>query len=173
MTDIFLANPRAGQDGPWNRLREPRLGVMLHWDGSFSDRGALLWLLSDPRCRVSYNWLVLDDGTVRDIAPPRARAWHAGDCRTSDPARLPYRDANSAFYSIAAAAKPGDTITPKQFRAIADLTRACFDAERWPLTDTWRVTDHSREAWPRGRKHDIGLVHGLSLARIRTALQTL
>lgn len=159
--------------GNWGKLREPRVGVMLHYDGSASDAGAVGWLTKDPRARVSYNRLILDDGQVVKIAPDDARAWHAGACRPS--ARFGYTDANSAFYGVALAAKPGDAVPDTQFEALLAVIREYFDAEGWPLTDWWRVTDHAAEAWPRGRKSDIGTAlrhHGqvLHLEAVRQAL---
>ena len=83
-------------NGQYNALREKRKGCMIHYDGSGSDLGAVQWF-ADPRCKVSYNLLGLDDGSYVRIAPDHARAWHAGRCRPSDPDRLHYGDANSAF----------------------------------------------------------------------------
>lgn len=134
-------------------LREPRLGVMLHFDGSVSDRGGVEWF-EHPDCGVSYHQLVLDDGSYVEIAPPHARAWHAGVCRTSDPERLPYRDANSAFYAIAAATNGTTDVTPLQLMTIAWLARRAFEREGWPVTEGWRIVGHSSEAWPRGRRTD-------------------
>jgi len=138
----------------YNAVKGKRVGVMLHYDASTSDAGAVAWLTKDPRCKVSYNWLVLDNGTAVEVAPMGKRAWHAGVCRSSDPARLPYTDANSAFYGIAIAATDGQTATAAQLRTVTDLTRTCFERQGWPLTETWRIVGHSSEAWPRGRKHD-------------------
>lgn len=137
--------------GNYGKLREPRIGIMLHYDGSASDAGAVGWLLFDPRCKVSYNWLVLDDGTVRDIAPMDARAWHAGVCRPSN-LYLQYQDANSAFYGIAIAAKPGDKVTTAQQAMVEQLCYAIMKRKGW--TESWRITTHHAEAWPRGRKTD-------------------
>ena len=137
---------------------------MLHYDASVSDAGAVEWLLFSPSCKVSYTWLVLDDGTVVNVAPKRARAWHAGDCRPSG--ALKYEDANSTYYGIAVAARDGDTVTPAQWAAVRDLTVALFGEHRWPVSSvTWRLTDHAAEAWPRGRKVDTGAV--LPLARMQ------
>lgn len=138
--------------GAWNELREPRLGVMLHYDASASDAGGLAWL-RDPRCMVSYNWLVLDDGTAHAIAPEDKRAWHAGVCRPST-AQLTYRDANSAFYGVSIAARPGDRATQAQKEAVARLCLGLFGKEGWSVCDTWRVVGHNTEAWARGRKVD-------------------
>ena len=140
----------------WGRLREPRLGVMLHYDGSASDAGAIAWLTRDPRCAVSYTRLITDDGQSIPVAPDDARAWHAGACRPSSSA-LPYTDATSAFYGLAFAARSGDTITEAQLRAMVREIRRYFGEHDWPLTDGWRITDHAAEAWPRGRKVDIGV----------------
>jgi N-acetyl-anhydromuramyl-L-alanine amidase AmpD len=158
----------------WGKLREARQGVCLHYDGSASDAGAVAWLTKDPRARVSYNRLVLDDGQVVKIAPDDARAWHAGTCRPSS-AAFTYGDANSALYGVALAAKPGDEVTGKQFDALVNVVRHYFEVEGWPLTDWWRVTDHEQEAWPRGRKVDIGRQlrhrgHPLHLDAVRQAL---
>lgn len=160
----LLARATARETGPWGRLREPREGVMLHYDASVSDASAVEFLLFSPKCQVSYTWLVLDDGTVVNVAPKRARAWHAGNCRPSG--ALKYTDANSAYYGIAVAARDGDTVTPAQWAAVRDLTAGLFAAHGWPVSSvTWRLTDHAAQAWPRGRKVDTGTV--LPLARMQ------
>jgi N-acetyl-anhydromuramyl-L-alanine amidase AmpD len=137
----------------WNGMREPRLGCLLHYDASTSDAGAVQWLLHDSRAKVSYNWLVLDSGEIVNIAPADVRAWHAGICRTSDP-RLPYKDANSAFYGIAIAATAGDIATEAQKQSVADLCTQCFKRHGWDFKQLWRIVGHDTEAWPRGRKVD-------------------
>jgi len=143
-----------GERQNWGRLREPRIGVMLHYDGSASDAGAVAWLTRDPRCKVSYNWLVLDDGQLVGVAPADARAWHAGVCRASAEL-LVYRDANSAFYGIAVAATAGQRATPAQSATVTRLVRSLFRSHGWDLhADSWRLVGHESEAWPRGRKHD-------------------
>lgn len=134
--------------------REPRLGVMLHYDASASDAGAVEWLLHDPRCKVSYNYLILDNANIVEIAPMTARAWHAGVCKSSD-SRLPYKDANSAFYGVAIAATDGDVATEVQVRSVVAICRTFFKSHGWHYaTDVWRIVGHETEAWPRGRKHD-------------------
>ena len=45
---------------------------MLHYDDSERDAWALAWF-SDPRCTNGYTWLVLDDGTVVELADPARR----------------------------------------------------------------------------------------------------
>lgn len=139
------------------QLRGPRIGVMVHYDGSASDKGGVEWF-AHPDCRVSYNYLVLDDGSYVEIAPPTARAWHAGLCAPSDPERLSYSDANSAFYGISAATNDRFDVTPLQLLTIAWLTRQCFELEGWPVTEAYRIVGHSSEAvfrdGRRGRKID-------------------
>ena len=126
---------------------------MLHYDGSKTDAGAVAWF-KDPRCNVSYQMLVLDDGSEERIAPDSARAWHAGVCRASNP-QLTYRDANSAFYGIAAANGGKEDVTAPQLEAIARRVRIYFDLHGWDrVVDAWRIVGHSSEAWPRGRKTD-------------------
>lgn len=139
-------------NGQWGELREARVGCMIHYDASSSDAGAVGWF-SDSACRVSYQVLVLDDGSWVQIAPDNKRAWHAGACRSSDP-RLNYRDGNSALYGLAVATSEKVDVTPLQMLTAAFLTRRYFEREGWPVTDTWRVVGHRTEAWPRGRKSD-------------------
>lgn len=137
----------------WGKLTGKRLGVMLHYDDSTSDASGIQWLTKDPRCHVSYNFAVRDNGSVVEVAPQEARAWHAGVCHSSRP-DLIYQDANSAFYGVAITAKAGDVVSPAQFNGVLALCRKLFRANGWPLTDAWRITTHSAEAWPRGRKVD-------------------
>ena len=63
-------------------LREPRLGVMLHYDDSSNDASAVAWF-TDSACRVSYDILVLADGTYVPIVPREKRAWHAHRLRSA------------------------------------------------------------------------------------------
>lgn len=153
----YTGIPRPKGQG-WKELhREPRVGVMLHYDGSGSDAGALAWF-RDPRAAgVGYHWLITDDGRVAVLAPYEARVWHAGVCRPSpDLMRhgVGYGDANSALIGLAIAATDGEAATPRQILSCAALCRYVFDRERWPLIETWRITGHSAEAWSRGRKVD-------------------
>ena len=92
-------------------LREPRKGVMLHYDGSSTDAGGISWLAS-PDIRASYNLIVFDDGSWATVAPLEARAWHAGKCRPSEGA-IDYEDANSAFYGIAILNSGREDVTPR------------------------------------------------------------
>ena len=137
----------------WNdRLRETRRGVMLHYDGSSTDAGGISWLAS-PSIKASYNLVVPDDASWATVAPLRARAWHAGRCRPSEGV-IPYDDANSAFYGIAILNSGREDVTPRQMLTAAWLIRRIFERHGWPLSEAWRLTTHSAEAWPRGRKID-------------------
>lgn len=138
----------------YGALREPRMGICLHYDASSSDLGAVDWLVRDPRCAVSYNWLVLDDGQMVEIVPPTGRAWHAGVCRSSNSPQLPYTDANSALYGVAIAATQGETATDAQTQGVVTLCRTLYRMHGWSGKETWRIVGHSSEAWPRGRKID-------------------
>jgi N-acetyl-anhydromuramyl-L-alanine amidase AmpD len=154
--------------GPWGTRREERVGVMAHYTGG-TDASGLEWLLFDPRCQVSYNWLGLDDGTVVTVAPRDARAWHAGACRRSKWAPA-YTDANSAWYGYAIAAEPGDVVTEAALAMFVQTTAALFRSHGWTAADVGaRITDHATEAWPRGRKVDTGAVLPLTLLRERVA----
>ncbi len=139
----------------WNALREGRKGVLLHYDASGSDAGALAWLTRSPDCEVSYNVLVTDDGKAYEIAPLTTRAWHAGKCQSSDPKRLPYVDANSALYGVSIAATDGEVATPAQFGTVVEVCRMLATMNGWDLQrEPWRIVGHDTEAWPRGRKTD-------------------
>lgn len=142
--------------GNWNKLNEKRMGIILHYDDSTSDAGAVEWLTVDKTCKVSYNWIITRVGTVVDVAPETARAWHAGVCKPSN-SLLKYKDANSYFYGVAIAAggKKGDKISPEQMESVCKLIISLYKHNNWPLTDTWRISSHHLEAWPRGRKIDI------------------
>lgn len=153
----LLQRATVRQSGPWGQLTDgqERVGVMIHYTAG-TDLSGLQWLLFDSRCKVSYNWLILDDATVVTVAPRDARAYHAGVCRP-DGLVLPYRDANSAFYGLAISAEPGERVTDAAFACVTQLTVALFRSHGWPANDVpFRLTDHEAQAWPRGRKHDTG-----------------
>lgn len=153
-----MTHPRKPLTVAWDeRIREPRVGIMLHYDASSSDASAVAWF-TDPRCRASYNYLVLDSGNIIPIAPLHARAWHAGVCRTDDPVRLPYRDANSAFYGVAIAATTGEMATKDAKRSVAMICATLMRLEQWPTEHVWRITSHRAQAvyptrLPDGRPH--------------------
>lgn len=140
--------------GNWNRLREKRQGISLHYDASANDAGAVDWLVNDTRCKVSYTKLILDDGRVVRVAPDNVRQWSEGVCRPSSD-KFTYKDANSAFYALCVAATNGDKIKPLQYKALVAECVSYFKLEGWGESDVWRITTHSAEAWPRERKVDI------------------
>ena len=156
------------------RLFEPRVGCLLHFDGSASDRGAVAWF-ADPRCAVSYQVLITDDGVVHRLAPDDARAYHAGVCQPSDREHYPYADANSAFYGVAVAATDGDVVTAKQFQSVVETCVGYYRRHGWGPDEMGRITGHSAEAWPRGRKHDpegSWAVPVLDVGQVRAAVAT-
>lgn len=134
----------SAQCGP---LTVPRYGIMLHFDDSSSDAGAVAWF-TDPRCHVSYNALVLDDGRRVDIAPWDRAAWHAGVCLPG-----PWgRSANAAFYGVAAATNAKVPVTAPQLDAIVAVCAALFRAHRWPASEApQRIVGHDMLAcFPKG-----------------------
>ncbi len=156
----------------YNALKEPRIGIMLHYDESTSDAGSLQWLLDDPTCKVSYTWIAMRDGVLHQIAPPDKRAWHAGVCETSSVLVLRYTDANSAFYGLAVAANHTEKATPAQFKTVTKQCVDLFRAHGWRATEVWRIVGHNTEAAPRGRKIDPdgGGFVVLSVAEVRDAV---
>lgn len=137
----------------WGMLREPRVGIMLHYTGPGTDAGLVDWMKHGADCKVSYNWLIQDDGRDVEVAPGSGRAWHAGVCRPSD-FRLAYTDANSAFYGLALTARAGEKCSQFAFRAVLRVCREVYREHQWSLRETWRIVGHDTEAWPRGRKID-------------------
>lgn len=120
---------------------------MPHFDDSSNDRSAVEWF-TDPRCNVSYNRLYLDNGDVVQITPTMEHAaWHAGVCRT--------KNANRAYYGLAAATDTKTAVTPAQFEAMAHDCAALFQLNHWPAADVdRRIIGHEDEALPKGRKID-------------------
>jgi N-acetyl-anhydromuramyl-L-alanine amidase AmpD len=155
----------------WDRLKGTRQGVLLHHDASRSDVGAIAWLEDDRRAKVSYHFLVLDDGRILAIAPLGTRAWHAGVCKPSR-REFTYADGNDAFYGIAIAATDGERATEAQEASVTRLCQYLYWLEGWNEAETWRITGHDAEAWPRGRKTDPTGTHAehpvLSVEEIRT-----
>lgn len=134
-----------------NELREPRQGVMLHYDESLSDRGGLAWFF-DPACKVSYDFWISRKGEIYRLVPMARRAWHAGACR---PAKgYKYADANSAFVGVSIAANRSEQATKEQRMAVVWLCEALGRNNGWPLENPTWITGHNAQAWPRGRKVD-------------------
>ena len=148
------------------KLRDSRVGIMLHDDGSASDAGGMSWFV-DPRNRsASYNFLILDNGDRVQVVPQTARAWHAGVCRPTD--MFTYKDANSAFYGVATAASKGDGLTEEQLGGVISVCTDIFEQEDWSFDEVWRITGHKNQAWPRGRKDD---PYNYRVRAIRLAVQ--
>src|SRR5690348_17316293 len=133
--DILMSLRRARHNGRCNTLVIPglavdarihsrvlalplaarRRGIMLHYDDSARDDWALEWF-QDPRCKNGYTWLVLDDGSLVELADPALRTPHAGPCLVPR--------ANSAFYGISAATDGLVPATPAQLETII---RVCVE----------------------------------------------
>jgi hypothetical protein len=96
-----------------------RFGVMLHYDASQSDAGAISWFRS-PKFTLSYHRAYTDSGRRVQILPKLAGtcAFHAGVCRQTEQVA----SANDAFYGFAVTAGEGDTVTAAQLRALVEDT---------------------------------------------------
>ena len=126
---------------------------MLHFDDSSSDESGLEWF-SDPTCAVSYNRLYDKDGSIAQITPTMEQAaYHAGVCRPSS-SLFTYKYPNSFFYGLAISANNNEVVTPLQQASLVEDIEAIFTFHQWSKNDLWRITGHSNEAWPRGRKVD-------------------
>jgi hypothetical protein len=123
-------------------LQEPlacaRLGIMLHYDDSSDDRWSLAWF-RDPACRNGYTWLAMDDGRLIELADPAMRTPHAGPCRT--------KNANSAYYGLAAATNGKVPVTDAQFETVVGCCLFVFRYHGWTAGEVeTRITGHDAEA---------------------------
>jgi N-acetyl-anhydromuramyl-L-alanine amidase AmpD len=125
-------------------LAQAREGIMLHYDDSARDDWALEWF-SDPRCTNGYTWVVLDDGTIVELADPMMRTPHAGPCKT--------RNANSAFYGIAATTNGLVPATPAQLASLVDACAALARHHGWQASEVGdagalnhRIVGHDEQA---------------------------
>lgn len=127
-----------------NRRREQVAGACIHWtDGDY--QSSVEWTC-DPRSKVSYHAIIGPSGEVTQTVPWDGRAWAMGFCRPSDPKRLPYRDANNVFESIALAGGPPVPPTAAQIESVIALCVQRFTARGWHASETWRITTHQAEA---------------------------
>jgi N-acetyl-anhydromuramyl-L-alanine amidase AmpD len=119
-------------------LAAPRRGIMLHYDDSSRDDWAVAWF-HDARCTNGYTWLVLDDGTIVELADPAMRTPHAGACNTPM--------ANSAYYGIAAATNGLVPATEAQIASIVNICQRVFLHHGWPMdTAPDRLVGHDAQA---------------------------
>ena len=119
-------------------LATRRGGIMLHYDDSSRDDWAVEWF-SDPRCTNGYTWLVLDNGTVVELADPGMRTPHAGPCLTPL--------ANSHYYGIAAATNGLVPVTQVQLGSVIALCAALVRHHGWGAgTLGRRIVGHDGQA---------------------------
>lgn len=115
-------------------LAARRGGIMLHYDDSTRDDWALDWF-EDPRCKNGYTWVVLDDGSLVELADPACRTPHAGPCLVPR--------ANSVFYGIAATTNSLVPATPAQLETIVRACVALFRYHGWRGSDAVdRIVGH-------------------------------
>lgn len=131
-------------------LVAPRRGVMLHYDDSASDDASLEWF-RDKRCRNGYTWIVLDEGSIVELADPAKRTPHAGVCLTTA--------ANSRFYGIAAATNGRVLATPAQMNAVLELCVWLFQRYLWPTAElSTRLVGHDEQAiWTKEATRTAGI----------------
>jgi len=157
----------------FGQLTVPREGVMVHYDASRTDAGALNWF-RDPAFAFSYNRAYTDAGRrVNLVGLPGDRssfhraAYHAGVCRTQT-APFPVRSANQAFYGLCITAGEGQRVTGPQYEALLADVVGIFQVHRWGASQVaarlvghheWAIfgpeSTKRRELWGKlGRKVD-------------------
>lgn len=132
-----------------------RVGVMVHFDDSSSDAGALAWF-RDPAFRLSYNRAYRDDGTRIRITPSiHHAAYHAGVCLIEPSLRIEtlsgsgyrYGGANTGYFGLAITAAARDHITRPQLESLTEDTAIIFRAAGWSPEETERrIVGHDSRA---------------------------
>lgn len=131
-----------------------RVGIMLHFDDSSSDAGALAWF-RDPAFRLSYNRAYRDDGTRIRITPSiHHAAYHAGICLVepglpvgTTAGGFKYGGANTGYFGLAVTCNTRDTVTDAQFDALtADIAMICRICAWGPADVERRVVGHHEKA---------------------------
>jgi hypothetical protein len=131
-----------------------RIGIMIHYDDSSSDKGALSWFRA-PAFRLSYNRAYRDDGTRIRITPSiHHAAYHAGVCLPE--AGLPvvllqqgfrYGSANVGYFGLAITSDGNDHITIEQLDALTTDCAMIFRAAGWrPDSADVRIVGHDSRA---------------------------
>jgi hypothetical protein len=132
-----------------------RRGVMVHFDDSSSDRGALSWF-RDPAFRLSYNRAYRDDGTRIRITPSiHHAAYHAGVCliergvptQALNGTNFRYGGANTGYIGFAVTAAAHDRVTEPQLESLAIDIAVVFRAAGWSPEDVdYRIVGHDSRA---------------------------
>jgi N-acetylmuramoyl-L-alanine amidase len=160
-----LPSPNLGErkDG-----RRPDM-VILHYTGMKDAASAIQWLCN-PLSEVSCHYVVMEDGRVFQLAPERARAWHAGVSHWQGET-----DINSSSIGIEIV-NPGHDLgypdfPPEQVDAVAAL---CSDIAQRHRIPRERILAHSDiaprrkqdpgEKFPWDRLHALGVGHFTSPA---------
>lgn len=140
--------------GPLVKFKD-RIGVMLHFDDSSSDQGALQWF-RDPAFKLSYNRAYRDDGSrIRITSSIHYAAYHAGVCmlepglpvHTLGGTDFRYGGANTGYIGLAVTCGARDTATDAQFDAIVGDTAILFRAAGWTSADVdTRIVGHCEKA---------------------------
>jgi hypothetical protein len=149
--DVLVDRDTHGAVVPLSRRR----GVMVHFDDSSSDRGALSWF-RDPEFRLSYNRAYRDDGTRIRITPSvHHAAYHAGVCLPEDgiPTQelggttFRYGGANTGYFGLAITAAANEHITLEQLDALTTDIAIIFRAAGWSPDDVDdRIVGHDSRA---------------------------
>lgn len=112
--------------------------ILLHYTGMPDDEQALAWLC-DPQSQVSCHYFVRKDGSVVQLVPEAARAWHAGKSFWAGEEDI---NSRSIGIEIANAGHPAGLpdFTEAQIEAVIGICKDC--ATRWYIPAE-RVLGHS------------------------------
>lgn len=132
-----------------------RIGAMVHFDDSSSDKGGLAWF-RDPDFRLSYNRAYRDDGTRIRITPSiHHAAYHGGVCLrepglpvlTLAGSGFKYGGANTGYFGFAFTADADDHITREQLDAMTTDIAIIFRLANWGPDDVdVRIVGHDEKA---------------------------
>jgi N-acetyl-anhydromuramyl-L-alanine amidase AmpD len=128
--------------------------IVLHGSGKYPSATAAneLAYLQTPRIRVSYHVYATKAGTLHQLVPFPARAWHAGSSRWQA-GGVHYRNLNDLSIGIAFESTNAldEVYPPEQVAAVFELARNLMRAFDIPPE---HVLTHKEVSDPQGRKVD-------------------
>jgi N-acetylmuramoyl-L-alanine amidase len=139
----------------------PRL-IVLHADGAKSAASSINWIMN-PVSDVSYHAIIERNGSITQLVPDEAKAWHAG---VSMYAGVPGVNDYSIGICLSNRNDGLEPYTPQAVQQAVELVAAKM--RRWAI-GLDAITTHEAIARPMGRKSDPGVQ--FPLAQFITAVR--